>query len=167
MPTFKVEVSKDYTTFSAAHFVSYDGDQIEPLHGHNYRTAASIEGDLDANSYVVNFTLLKQAMRAVCDSVDHVLLLPTGNPLLNIRRERRRLPGGWRWKALRVPGDGCGAAADPQHHGRAAGSVDVGRSRGQAARGRGVLRMGLTALTIEVDESFGQRAIYRRDLEWP
>jgi 6-pyruvoyltetrahydropterin/6-carboxytetrahydropterin synthase len=166
MGSFKIEVSKDYTTFAAAHFVSYDGDQIEPLHGHNYRTGASLEGDLDSNNYVANFTALKKIMRAVCDSLDHVLLLPTGNPLLDIRREGEAFLVEGGGKSYRFP------AADvvqlPISNTTAeliaewmAGEIE------RQLRAAGVLRAGLTALTLEVDESFGQRAIYRRELEWP
>jgi 6-pyruvoyltetrahydropterin/6-carboxytetrahydropterin synthase len=166
MPNFKIEVSKDYTTFAAAHFVSYDDDQIEPLHGHNYRTAASIEGDLDANAYVANFTVLKKAMRAVCDSMDHVLLLPTANPLLDIRREGDAFLVDGGGKSYRFPASDVVQLPIRNTTAELLAQWIWGEVEARLRSG-GVLRAGLTALTIEVDESFGQRAIYRRDLEWP
>ena len=37
MSAYRVHISKDNLMFAAGHFVSYDGDKVEPLHGHNYR----------------------------------------------------------------------------------------------------------------------------------
>ncbi|MGC8644564.1 MAG: 6-pyruvoyl trahydropterin synthase family protein, partial [Isosphaeraceae bacterium] len=42
---FKVRVTKDYLVFSSGHFITYEGDSCERLHGHNYRTAVEVEGD--------------------------------------------------------------------------------------------------------------------------
>jgi 6-pyruvoyltetrahydropterin/6-carboxytetrahydropterin synthase len=36
---YTVRVSKDYLVFCAGHFITYDGDHCERLHGHNYRVA--------------------------------------------------------------------------------------------------------------------------------
>jgi 6-pyruvoyltetrahydropterin/6-carboxytetrahydropterin synthase len=56
---YKVRVTKDHLVFSSGHFISYEGDKCERLHGHNYRTAVEIEGELDENSYVFDFIALK------------------------------------------------------------------------------------------------------------
>ena len=163
MPSFKIEVSKDYTIFAAAHFVTFDGDQVEPLHGHNYRTAAAVEGDLDENSYVANFSILKRALRAVCDHLDHHLLLPTGNPLLDIRHEGDAFIVNGGGKSYRFP------AADviqlPIRNTTSELLAEWIEGELEAAlRPAGALRPGLLALEVEVQESFGQRAIYRREL---
>jgi 6-pyruvoyltetrahydropterin/6-carboxytetrahydropterin synthase len=80
MPTFRIRVAKDYLGFSSGHFITYDGDQAETLHGHNYYAAVTVEGDLDSNAYIFNFVVLKKLLRAICDRLDHRTLLPTGNP---------------------------------------------------------------------------------------
>ena len=41
---FQVRVSKDYLVFCSGHFISYEGDKCERLHGHNYRAAVEVEG---------------------------------------------------------------------------------------------------------------------------
>src|SRR6266446_6703234 len=43
---FHVRVTKDYLVFSAAHFITFAGNVCERLHGHNYRVAAEVEGQL-------------------------------------------------------------------------------------------------------------------------
>ena len=160
MPTFKVRISKDYTGFSAAHFVTYDGDQIEPLHGHNYRAALSIEGDLDQNAYVFNFVPLKRALRAICDSLDHRLILPTGNPLLEIQH----LGGAFQVRADRkhyvFPEEDVVQLPIPNTTAEMlaqwiAGGIET------RLREQGGLREGLKLLEVEVEESFGQRAYCR------
>lgn len=166
MPSFKIEVSKDYTIFAAAHFVTYDGDQIEPLHGHNYRTAASLEGDLEATGYVANFSVLKRALRGLCDHLDHHLLLPTGNSLLAIERDGDAFVVRGGGKQYRFP------AADviqlPIANTTSELLADwLGAALEAELRAGGALRPGLKALTVEVQESFGQRAICRRELAWP
>src|SRR6266851_2383631 len=56
---YKVRVTKDHLVFCSGHFISYEGDKCERLHGHNYRTAVEVEGDLDENCYVFDFIALK------------------------------------------------------------------------------------------------------------
>ncbi len=58
-PSFQVRVTKDYLVFCSGHFITYQGDQCERIHGHNYRTAVEVEGDLDENHYVIDFIALK------------------------------------------------------------------------------------------------------------
>lgn len=77
---FKVRVTKDHLVFCAGHFISYEGDRCERLHGHNYRTTVEIEGDLDVNCYVFDFIALKHLTKAITDELDHRMLLPTRNP---------------------------------------------------------------------------------------
>jgi len=81
---YHVRVTKDYLVFSSAHFITFDGDVCERLHGHNYRVAAEIYGGLDENHYVVDFIMLRDAMKAICDELDHHMLLPTQHPKIKV-----------------------------------------------------------------------------------
>ncbi len=160
-PKFAVRVSKDYTVFAAAHFVTYDGDQVEPLHGHNYRATVSLEGPLDDNHYVFNFVPLKRLMREVCDQLDHRMLLPTGNPLLEItadteaytvrHRHRRYVFPREDVVQLPIPNTTAEQLAEWISH------ELEGRLRARGARG-------LRAIVVEVAETFGQSASCRREL---
>ena len=77
---FKVRVTKDHLVFCSGHFISYEGDRCERLHGHNYRTAVEIEGGLDENRYVFDFIALKHRTKAITDELDHRMMLATRNP---------------------------------------------------------------------------------------
>ena len=84
---FKVRITKDHLVFCSGHFISYEGDKCERLHGHNYRAAVEIEGDLDQNQYVFDFIALKHRTKAITDSLDHYMLLPTRNPLIRVEEQ--------------------------------------------------------------------------------
>jgi len=85
---YKVRVTKDHLVFCSGHFISYEGDRCERLHGHNYRTAVEIEGDLDpASWYVFDFIALKQRTRAITEELDHRMMLPTKNPVITLEEK--------------------------------------------------------------------------------
>src|SRR6187401_850569 len=88
---YKVRVTKDYLVFCSGHFITYEGDHCERIHGHNYRTAVEVEGDLDANHYVVDFIALKDMTRAITDELDHRMLLPTRNSLIRLEEDGANL----------------------------------------------------------------------------
>jgi 6-pyruvoyltetrahydropterin/6-carboxytetrahydropterin synthase len=88
---YKVRVTKDYLVFCSGHFITYDGDQCERLHGHNYRATVEVESDLDVNHYVFDFIALKKLTRAVTDELDHFMLLPTKNPLIRVEADEKRV----------------------------------------------------------------------------
>jgi 6-pyruvoyltetrahydropterin/6-carboxytetrahydropterin synthase len=58
--------------FAAAHFLADFHGKCERLHGHNYRVLAHARGDtLDGGGMLVDFGVLKGALREVCSSLDH------------------------------------------------------------------------------------------------
>ncbi len=104
---FKIRVTKDHLVFSAGHFISYEGDKCERLHGHNYRTAVEVEGPLDENHYVFDFIALKHLIKAITDELDHRMLLPTRNPLIRVEREGVSVRVRYREREWRFPADEC------------------------------------------------------------
>jgi len=82
---FKVRVTKDHLVFCSGHFISFEGDKCERLHGHNYRATVEIEGDLDPRSfYVFDFIALKNLTKAIVDELDHRMMLATKNPVIHL-----------------------------------------------------------------------------------
>lgn len=66
---YEVSVEAD---FAAAHFLSEYHGKCERLHGHNYRVVAHARGaDLDSGGMLVDFGVLKKALRDVCATLDH------------------------------------------------------------------------------------------------
>ena len=88
---YHVRMSKDYLVFSAGHFITYNRDVCERLHGHNYRVTAEVHGPLDENYYVVDFIALREVLRAIVDELDHHMLLPTRHPQIRVAASDREV----------------------------------------------------------------------------
>ncbi len=86
MGSFRINVSKDYLGFAAAHFITFRGHACESLHGHNYRVGIVLAGPIDPEChFVVDFAVLKRIVRSKVDPLDHRVVLPTKNPKLAFR----------------------------------------------------------------------------------
>ena len=162
--SYRVVVTKDYLVFSSAHFITFAGHRCEGLHGHNYRAQVTVEGRLsDENWFVFDFVELKRIMRILCDEIDHLVLLPT---------ESRRVQVAEEGDASRVSVDGRPRYVFPR---RDCALLPIPNTtvemiaRLLAERLRAALAPadagGLTAIEMEVEENFGQRAVYRVTLE--
>jgi 6-pyruvoyl tetrahydropterin synthase/QueD family protein len=76
--------------FAAAHMATL-GDELEPLHGHNYIVRARVEGDLTDEHWVIDFSALKRCVREACEKLDHHFLLQTASPHL----QSELVQGNW------------------------------------------------------------------------
>ncbi len=160
MPEYKVSVEKDYLVFAAGHFITYGG-QCESLHGHNYRARVELEGELDENSYVFDFGALKKLMRKLVDELDHKVLLPLENPEVRLDQRADEVEVAYRTKRYVFPRADVFLLPVPNTTAEMIARYLGGRVREElAARGAA----NLSALTVEVEESFGQSAIYREKL---
>jgi 6-pyruvoyltetrahydropterin/6-carboxytetrahydropterin synthase len=58
--------------FSAAHQIKEVNSKCERLHGHNWKVEAWVRADnLDENGLVIDFRLLKKALKKILDTLDH------------------------------------------------------------------------------------------------
>ena len=89
--SYLVRLEKEYHVFSAAHFLTFDGNVCERIHGHNYRVWVEVEGPLDENQYVIDFIALRDALKAITDTLDHHVLLPTAHPLIRVAPQEREV----------------------------------------------------------------------------
>src|SRR3990172_4757349 len=97
---YHVRLEKAELTFSAAHFITYNDDVCERLHGHNYHVAVEVHGPLDKNQYVFDFIALRHELRKYVDLWEHRMLLPTGHPTIRVVNEGREVTvthGDRRW----------------------------------------------------------------------
>jgi 6-pyruvoyltetrahydropterin/6-carboxytetrahydropterin synthase len=88
---FWVRVSKSEHTFSSGHFITYDGDTCERLHGHNYRVGVEVHGPLDENHYVIDFIALRDCLAAIVLELDHHMLLPTEHTGIKVAADDQRV----------------------------------------------------------------------------
>lgn len=157
---FRVRVAKDYLVFAAAHFITFAGHRCESLHGHNYRVGVVVEGALDEESwYVVDFGVLKQIMRRLCDAIDHKVLLPMTNPKVGVAAQGEFVHVTYEGRPRYVfPTGDCALLPVPNTTVEMLAEMLAERLRGELeAAGAG----GVTAIEMEVEENFGQSATCR------
>ena len=161
MSSFKVRVTKDYTVFCSGHFVTYEGDKLEPLHGHNYRAAAVLEGDLTEDNYVFDFVALKKVLREICNRLDHRMLLPTNNPLLDISLDDKSFTVRYQARTYVFPREDVVQLPIPNTTAERIAEWIAGQIEADL-RKRSL--NGLQVLEVEVEETFGQSAFFRKEL---
>ena len=160
MPAYRVRVVKDNLVFCAGHFITYDG-ACEPLHGHNYRATVTLEGPLDESEYVFNFVTLKKMMKVICDRLDHRMLLPSRNPLLDIQSDTAGYTVRYQHKTYVFPREDVVQLPVPNTTAEHLASW-IGEQLAASLGAEGAAH--LTALEVEVEETTGQSAVCRREL---
>ena len=88
---YRVRVTKDHLVFSAAHFITFNGNVCERLHGHNWRVAVEVAGPLDENHYVFDFIALRDATQRLVNELDHHVLLPTQHHSIHVISDEREV----------------------------------------------------------------------------
>jgi 6-pyruvoyltetrahydropterin/6-carboxytetrahydropterin synthase len=104
---YRIVLNKEYLVFSAAHFITYNGNVCERLHGHNYRVTAEVRGPLDENHYVVDFIRLRDALHNLVMQLDHRVLLPTQHPLINVTVEQDEVMARFEQRRWVFPREDC------------------------------------------------------------
>ncbi len=84
MERYHVRLEKESLVFSAAHFITFNGNICERIHGHNYRVRAEVRGPLDENSYVVDFIAMRDSLHTIVAEWDHRVLLPTEHSQIQV-----------------------------------------------------------------------------------
>jgi 6-pyruvoyltetrahydropterin/6-carboxytetrahydropterin synthase len=157
---FKVSVSKDYLVFSSAHFITFRGHQCETLHGHNYRVGVAVEGSIDNETmFVVDFSILKKIVRKLVDEIDHRVLLPLRNPKLGFQDHGNARHVNYFGEPTYVfPIVDCAMVPIENTTAEMLAQYFAQRVRDDLLA-QGIKN--LTAIEMEVEESFGQAATYR------
>jgi 6-pyruvoyltetrahydropterin/6-carboxytetrahydropterin synthase len=161
---YAVHMRKAVHVFCAGHFITLSDTLCESVHGHNWTVAAEVEGEPDPHGMVIDFILLRDQLSAITSRLDHRMLLPTENRLLQVttsegpsrRAEVTVQFGDRRWV---FPADEC--LLLPMANTTAEWLARwIGGELLQAMTDRGQPIAG--TLRIEVDECLGQSAVWER-----
>ena len=160
---FSVSVSKDYLVFASAHFITFAGHRCEGLHGHNYRASVTLEGALNEEAwFVFDFVELKRIMRRLCDEIDHLVLLPLQSDRVKVTQDGEIVKVLVDGKPRYVfPLRDCALLPIPNTTVEMLAQLLTDRLRAELET---LGARGLTAIEMEVEENFGQAAIYRLTL---
>lgn len=161
---YHVRLVKDYFVFSAGHFITYDGDICERLHGHNYRVTAEVHGPLDENHYVVDFIALRDTLKAIVDELDHHMLLPTRHPLIKVVANEREVEATFQDRRWVFPRCDCILLDVPNTTSELLARYIADRLADDLQKRTGTRP---AHLRIEVDECFGNIAVCELDAAQP
>lgn len=93
--TTSLHLHKENFKFSAAHFLIFDKDRAERLHGHNYQVRVDLQMVPKHSSFALGYTLdfhwVKKVIKGLVDSWDERVLLPAKNSEVKTAREGRSL----------------------------------------------------------------------------
>jgi 6-pyruvoyltetrahydropterin/6-carboxytetrahydropterin synthase len=158
---FRVRVTKDHLVFSAAHFITFNGNICERLHGHNWRTAVEVCGPLDENHYVFDFIALRDTLQKIVNELDHRMLLPTGHPAIRVAAGEREVEVTFEDRRWVFPREDCVLLPIANTTAERIAEWIAHRLRPELPDHGG---QHLTALRVEVEENFGQWGIVELDL---
>lgn len=82
----RLDLARADIGFAAAHF-SVVGGRAERLHGHNYRVRLQATGTVAPDGTLVDFAVLKRALREVCAELDERTLLPTASDHVRVQQD--------------------------------------------------------------------------------
>lgn len=159
---WRVRVTKDHLVFSAAHFITFNGNVCERLHGHNWRVAAEVEGPLDENSYVFDFIALRDTLQALVAELDHRVLLPTRHPAILVTDHGTEVEARFETRRWLFPREDCVLLPVANTTAELIARW-IGERLIQTLTARPGTR--LTAVQIEVEENFGQWALWKTGVE--
>jgi 6-pyruvoyltetrahydropterin/6-carboxytetrahydropterin synthase len=160
---YRVSVTKDYLVFASAHFITFAGHRCEGLHGHNYRVRVTIEGGLNEEAwFVFDFVELKRIMKRLCDEIDHLVLLPLESDRVKVAEDGDTVRVSVDGKPRYVfPRRDCALLPIPNTTVEMLAKLLTTRLRTELESGGATA---LTAIEMEVEENFGQTAVYRETL---
>ncbi len=156
---WSVRVTKDYTVFSAAHFITYGAGECERLHGHNYRVRAEVHGSLEQNAYVFDFIALKDLLHEIVSELDHRLLLPAESQQIEVSTEGEEVIARFGDRRWIVPKQDCVILPVPNTTAEMLARWIADRLLEMLRSRHGYQP---EVLAVEVEENFGQQARY----EW-
>ncbi|HVW00626.1 MAG TPA: 6-pyruvoyl tetrahydropterin synthase family protein [Planctomycetaceae bacterium] len=159
---FRVRVTKDHLVFSAAHFITFNGNVCERLHGHNWRVAVEVAGPLDENQYVFDFIALRDSLQAIVNELDHRMLLPTQHPTIHVTASETEVEARFADRRWVFPREDCILLPISNTTAERIAEWIAGRLR--AAFHPLPQAQHLTELQVEVEENFGQWAVVRMPL---
>ncbi len=153
---FRVRVTKDHLVFSAAHFITFNGNICERLHGHNWRTAVELTGPLDENRYVFDFIALRDAMQKIVNELDHRVLLPTRHRQIRVQSDEREVTATFEGRRWVFPREDCILLPVENTTAEEIAAWIATRLRSVVVAQPGA---NISTIQVEVEENFGQWAI--------
>ncbi|MBL4883468.1 MAG: 6-pyruvoyl tetrahydropterin synthase family protein [Planctomycetaceae bacterium] len=153
--SFRVRVTKDHLVFSAAHFITFNGNICERLHGHNWRVSVEVAGPLDENRYVFDFIALRDATQKIVNELDHRMLLPMHHAAIKVVETDREVEVRFEDRRWVFPAEDCLLLPVINTTAEEIAYWIAGRLKQDTLDG---VAHRLESLSVDVEENFGQWA---------
>lgn len=158
---WRVRVTKDHLVFSAAHFITFNGNICERLHGHNWRTCVELAGPLDENEYVFDFIALRDATQSIVNELDHRVLLPTKHAAIRVTETEREVEVTFEDRRWVFPCEDCVLLPIENTTAELIARWIAEKLEPTIKQQPGA---NVSSIRVEVEENFGQWAIYDKQL---
>ena len=147
----KIDGWRSHILFSSAHFIP-EYDKCGRLHGHTYAIHAVVEGKPDQMGIIIDFSLLKETLRCIADELDHYLLIPE-QANIELSRQNDSIEAIFHGKRYVLPAGDC--LLLPLH---ATSAENLAGYILERLHQKMDIPPGVTAISIGVDEGYGQGA---------
>ena len=152
---YRVHLTKDHLVFSAAHFITFNGNICERLHGHNWRVAVEVEGPLDENGYVFDFIALRDKTQSLVLKLDHRMLLPMNHPMIQVEQSDGEVTARFENRRWVFPSEDCVLLPIANTTAELIAGWIGGRLREELKQ---VAGHHVDTLRVDIEENFGQWA---------
>ena len=71
--------------FSAAHVIP-EYEKCGRLHGHSYAVHARLHGSLDEKGIIIDFSIAKQILKDIADTLDHMIIIPNNSTVVSTKK---------------------------------------------------------------------------------
>ncbi len=162
MERYRVRIEKDSLIFSVSHFIAFDRNRCERLHGHDYRAVVELTGELDENKLVYDFVVVERLLGEILSRIDHRTLLPLKGRHLQVMEGDTRVKVAFGEKEWIFPREDCVLLPVVNTTAEELAAWIAGQLL------EGITRSGLgppECLTVQVGESTGHSALYEISLE--
>lgn len=157
---FRLCLAKEDFKFSVAHFTVFSPERAELLHGHNYRMTVELAGrEVGELGLLADLHLVKQEIRRLCRGLDSRTLLPAACPLLAWEHRDGAIEVTYGERRYRLP------EGDVVLLPLANSSMELLARHLWRQLAPGLAGSAVEHLTVSVEESAGQRAVYERSIE--
>lgn len=156
---YRIVLAKEDFKFSSAHFTVFAAGHAELLHGHNYRVYAEFWGsELDEHGLLLDVSVAKGVIRALCRELDSRTLVPTESSLVRWREEGEEIELTFDERRYRLP------RREVVLLPLANSTIELLAKWFWERIVEGLGDVGVERLAVTVEETPGQRCAYER--EW-
>ena len=97
---------KSNIRFSSAHIIP-EYEKCGRIHGHTYAVHIKIVGKPDSKGIIVDFTLVKSALKEIIADLDHRILIPEKSKTVEIEKQSNSVNITFLGKSYVFPVDDC------------------------------------------------------------